>query len=76
MPIYEYKCNRKEGSCGKVITELRPISKRNDPIMIDCDNPENGCGACPGKPIMSATPTTFRFNDRTGFKRLDKQRGS
>jgi len=71
MPIYEYRCDE----CTAVITKLRPISECKEPVEDDCKNGVADRKLCKFKRIMSATPTTFRFNDKTGFKGLDKKRG-
>lgn len=64
MPFYEYR----HPKSGRVRTELRSVSECKEDFV-----DEKGVAWIR---IMSATPTTFRFNDRTGFKGLDKKRGS
>lgn len=64
MPIYEYKCNM----CDKVTKELRPVSECREPLTTPCLNVDKPEVKCHLKRIMSPTPTTFRFNDNTGYK--------
>jgi putative FmdB family regulatory protein len=47
MPIYEYKCN----GCGEVMSELRPVSEREEPLV---------CQHCDGEAqvILSTFATT------------------
>lgn len=67
MPIYEYKCD----GCKEVREKLRPVSEHKLPLDVPCNT--SGCKGT-FKRILSPTPTTFRFNDFTGFKGLDKRR--
>lgn len=59
MGIYEYQCGRGHVSDLMVRHEQRPHE-------IDCTHP--GCKE-KAKFVVSATPTTFRANDRRAFKR-------
>lgn len=61
MPMYEYR----NEETGEIRTELKPISECAEDLVID---------GVTWKRILSPTPTTFRFNDNTGFKGLDKKR--
>ena len=57
MGIYEYQCPN-----GHVTEKMVPMSDRQTPVTCDhCAEMAN--------PIMSATPTSFRQNDRKAFKR-------
>ena len=72
MPIYQYRCE-----CGQIREKLRPVRECNDDLKAEC-LPElplvmGGQKICTFKRILSPTPTTFRFNDRTGFKGLNKR---
>jgi len=62
MPIYEYR----HPETGETRSELRPMSEHKEPFI-----DEEGVA---WKRILGPTPTTFRFNDRTGYKGLDKRR--
>ena len=57
-PIYEFECGAGH------ITEIM-VKREDKPETVMCDH----CKAADAKPIMSATPTTFRANDRKAFKR-------
>jgi putative FmdB family regulatory protein len=57
MGIYEYQC-----SCGRVTEKMVPLAER--PHSIPCP-----CGKEQAHYVVSATPTTFRANDRKAFKR-------
>lgn len=57
MGIYEYECP--EGH----VTELM-VKLEDKPANTKCET----CGSY-AAPILSATPTTFRANDRKAFKR-------
>jgi putative FmdB family regulatory protein len=85
MPIYEYQCAK----CGEIREELRSIAESDLPLTGPCvDRPlhpiEVAAGVtretkgtqCEFKRILSATPTTFRFNDFTGYGGLDRTRGN
>ncbi len=63
MPFYLYK----HPETGDTRSELRPISEYQEDFTDD--------KGVIWKRILGATPTTFRFNDRTGFKGLDKRQG-
>lgn len=58
MGIYEYQCP--EGH----VTELM-VKLSEKPDTIRCDQ----CDCATATPILSATPTSFRQNDRKAFKR-------
>jgi len=58
MGIYEYQCG-----AGHITELMVALKDRPDTVM--CDH----CKAADAKLIMSATPTTFRANDRKAFKR-------
>jgi hypothetical protein len=82
MPIYEYQCR----VCGNVIERMRSIADRENPISDTEDEltPEekkaskhfHSCLPTDFEFILSATPTTFRFNDFTGYRGLDETRGN
>ena len=82
MPIYEYQCK----TCGHVITRMRSVNNRLNPIPDTEDEltPEDmrghtsyhGCRPTDFEFVLSATPTTFRFNDFTGYRGLDETRGN
>jgi putative FmdB family regulatory protein len=57
MGIYEFEC-----PCGKITEKLVPLSER--PAQIPCP-----CGTFEASYVISATPTTFRANDRKAFKK-------
>jgi hypothetical protein len=61
MPIYEYR----HPETGETRSELRPISECKEDFVDD--------EGVVWKRILGPTPTTFRFNDSTGFKGLDKR---
>lgn len=60
MPIYEYKNEQ----TGEVRSELMPLLACDDDLVIE---------GVLWKRILSPTPTTFRFNDTSGFKGLTKR---
>ena len=62
MPIYEYK----HPETGETRQELRPLSEYKEDFI-----DENGVV---WKKVLSPTPTTFRFNDFTGYGGLEKRR--
>jgi hypothetical protein len=62
MGIYEYQC-----PVGHV-TELM-AKLENRPATIKCDKGEPLTCGRDATPILSATPTSFRQNDRKAFKR-------
>ena len=72
-PVYEYRCN----DCEEVRTSLRPVSERKRPLLLPCVNSDDlkpgSAIQCKLKRILSPTPTTFRFNDRIGYKGLDNK---
>lgn len=74
MPVYEYQCQ----TCGAVQTDLRPIADREKPLRLDCVQTAGLPGKvddfCQFKFVVSATPTTFRFNDFTGYRGIDETR--
>lgn len=59
-PVYEYRC----GECSAVFAVLTSYERRDDAQT--CAN----CGGRESRPVMSATPTTFAFADRSGDKRV------
>lgn len=75
MPIYEYQCK----TCGHVIEEIRPIADREKPVRQECavtaGLPGKQDDFCTFEFVLSATPTTFRFNDFQGYRGLDETRG-
>jgi predicted nucleic acid-binding Zn ribbon protein len=58
-PLYEYQC-----PVGHVSELMVKLSEK--PAETTCTH--EGCHSV-AKPIMSATPTSFRQNDRKAFKR-------
>ena len=58
MGIFEYQCG-----AGHITELMVPFAIRPETVM--CDH----CKAADAKLITSATPTTFRANDRKAFKR-------
>ncbi len=69
MPIYEYRCD----NCGETVEKFRPVSEYKEPFVGLCTGGEPKGKVCEYSRILSPTPTTFRFNDNTGFKGLDKR---
>lgn len=61
MGIYEFACSQ----CNHITEKLVPLAER--PAVVDCDS----CGA-PAQYVVSATPTTFRAQDRKAFKRVGR----
>jgi hypothetical protein len=76
MPIYEYQCK----TCGHIVEELRSIADRERPVTSDCAQtfglPGKADDFCKFEFVLSATPTTFRFNDFTGYRGMDETRGN
>ncbi|MEE9365364.1 MAG: zinc ribbon domain-containing protein [Dehalococcoidales bacterium] len=66
MPIYERRCPE----CDAKFCHLSKVEDREKAKA--CTN----CGHPDTKPIMSATPTTFKFHDAKAIKkRIDRQHG-
>jgi len=59
MGIYEYECPH-----GHVTEKMVPLSERQEIVACEHEN----C-VCMAVFVVSATPTTFRANDRRAFKR-------
>ena len=67
MPIYERRCLGVD--CGKKFCILLKVEDREEPR--ECPS----CGHPWTLPVMSATPTTFRFADAKAIKTVVKRQG-
>jgi len=65
MPIYERRCPE----CGAKFCHLSKIRDRDKAKQCpNCDHPHT-------TPIMSATPTTFKFHDAKAIKKVVRRQG-
>lgn len=63
MPVYERRCGR----CKEVFSHLCKVADREQPRTCTL------CGNSNTTPIMSATPTTFKFADAKAIKTVVRQ---